>query len=115
MISAAGVKFTGPSSAYVDGSINFNFIFLFLFAIQLDNYEIRPGKRIKVNISIAKVRLFVGNIPKQRSRDEIMAEFSKMSGEEKDFAKLNHFQCSSSCCGIDFVNFTVFIAFRKQW
>lgn len=46
---------------------------------QLDNYEIRPGKRLKVNISIAKVRLFVGNIPKQRSKDEIMAEFAKMS------------------------------------
>jgi len=62
------------------------FLFLFL-TIQLDNYEIRPGKRIKVNISIAKVRLFVGNIPKQRSKDDIMAEFSKMSGDEKDFAK----------------------------
>jgi len=63
--------------------------------MQLDNHEIRPGKRIKVNISIAKVRLFVGNIPKQRSKDEIMTEFSKMSGDEKDFAKFNSFfQCS---------------------
>lgn len=62
--------------------------FCFTFAIQLDNYEIRPGKRIKVNISVAKVRLFVGNIPKQRSKDEIMAEFSKISGEQKDFAML---------------------------
>jgi len=43
-----------------------------------------------VNISIAKVRLFVGNIPKQRSREDIMDEFSKMSGDEKDFAKLNY-------------------------
>jgi len=51
---------------------------------QLDNYEIRPGKRIKVNISIAKVRLFVGNIPKQRSRDEIMTEFSKISEGLRD-------------------------------
>jgi len=39
-----------------------------------------------VNISVAKVRLFVGNIPKQRTKDEIMAEFSKISGEQKDFA-----------------------------
>jgi len=44
-----------------------------------------------VNISIAKVRLFVGNIPKQRSKDEIMVEFAKMSGDEKDFATLNRF------------------------
>ena len=58
------------------------------FAIQLDNYEIRPGKRIKVNISVAKVRLFVGNIPKQRSREEIMAEFSKISGELERLCKL---------------------------
>jgi len=43
-----------------------------------------------VNISIAKVRLFVGNIPKQRSKEEIMAEFSKMSGDQKNFAKLNY-------------------------
>jgi len=77
--------------ACLDGPINFNAIFCFLFALQLDNYEIRSGKRLKVNISIAKVRLFVGNIPKQRSKEEIMAEFTKMSGDEKDFAKLNHF------------------------
>jgi len=64
---------------------------MFLFTLQLDNYEIRPGKRIKVNISIAKVRLFVGNIPKQRTKDEIMAEFSKMSGDEKDFATVKLF------------------------
>jgi heterogeneous nuclear ribonucleoprotein R len=51
---------------------------------QLDGYEIRPGKRIKVNISIAKVRLFVGNIPKQRSREEIMTEFSKISEGLRD-------------------------------
>ena len=83
--SSAGVKFTGLSIWRAD---KFKRYFSVLFAIQLDNYEVRPGKRIKVNISIAKVRLFVGNIPKQRSRDEIMLEFSKMSGET-DSAKLN--------------------------
>lgn len=44
---------------------------------QLQNYEIRPGKQLKVNISIANVRLFVGNIPKNKSRDEIKEEFGK--------------------------------------
>lgn len=44
---------------------------------QLHNYEIRPGKQLKVNISIANVRLFVGNIPKNKSRDEIKEEFGK--------------------------------------
>jgi len=44
---------------------------------QLHNYEIRPGKQLKVNVSIANVRLFVGNIPKNKSRDEIKEEFGK--------------------------------------
>jgi hypothetical protein len=44
-----------------------------------------------VNISVAKVRLFVGNIPKQRSKDEIIAEFSKVTGEENVFAKYDVF------------------------
>lgn len=49
-----------------------------------------------MNISIAKVRLFVGNIPKQHSRDEIMAEFSKMSGEEKSCTNsFQSFRCVS--------------------
>ncbi|KAK0053525.1 heterogeneous nuclear ribonucleoprotein R-like isoform X1 [Biomphalaria pfeifferi] len=43
----------------------------------LHNYEIRPGKQLKVNISIANVRLFVGNIPKNKSREEIKEEFGK--------------------------------------
>ncbi|KAL5010666.1 hypothetical protein ScPMuIL_012971 [Solemya velum] len=44
---------------------------------QLDNHEIRKGKTLKVNISVANQRLFVGNIPKSKSKDEIMEEFSK--------------------------------------
>lgn len=47
---------------------------------QLHNYEIRPGKQLKVNISIANVRLFVGNIPKNKSREEIKEEFGKRTG-----------------------------------
>nr|XP_011423056.1 heterogeneous nuclear ribonucleoprotein R isoform X2 [Crassostrea gigas] len=46
-------------------------------ATKLDNYAIKPGKNIKVNISVANQRLFVGNIPKSKSKDEIMEEFSK--------------------------------------
>merc|ERR1719379_2630881 len=44
---------------------------------QLHNHEIRPGKQLKVNISIANVRLFVGNIPKNKSKEEIKEEFGK--------------------------------------
>lgn len=35
---------------------------------------------MKVNISIANVRLFVGNIPKNKSREEIKEEFGKRTG-----------------------------------
>ena len=48
---------------------------------QIDDKEIVPGKRIKVNISVANVRLFVGNIPKQKSKEEIHEEFAKLAGE----------------------------------
>jgi RNA recognition motif-containing protein len=44
---------------------------------KLNNYEIRPGKYLKVNASVANTRLFVGNIPKNRSKDEILEEFQK--------------------------------------
>jgi Q family heterogeneous nuclear ribonucleoprotein R len=43
----------------------------------LNNFEVRPGRFLKVNASVANVRLFVGNIPKNRSRDEIKEEFAK--------------------------------------
>ena len=46
---------------------------------QLDNHEIKPNKRLKVNVSVANVRLFVGNIPKSKSKDEIVEEFGKLT------------------------------------
>jgi len=51
---------------------------------QLDNYEIRKGKTLKVNISVANLRLFVGNIPKSKSKEEIMEEFEKMTDGLQD-------------------------------
>lgn len=46
---------------------------------ELDNYEIKPGKCLKINISVPNLRLFVGNIPKSKSKEEIYEEFSKLS------------------------------------
>jgi RNA recognition motif-containing protein len=45
---------------------------------QLDGYTIRPGKKLKVNPSIPNCRLFVGNIPKSKSKEDIQQEFSKV-------------------------------------
>lgn len=49
--------------------------------LQLDGFEIRPGKKLKANISVANVRLFVGNIPKTKSREEIMEAFQPLTGK----------------------------------
>ena len=49
--------------------------------IQLDNHEMKPGKPLKVNISVPNLRLFVGNIPKSKGKEEIMEEFSKLAGK----------------------------------
>lgn len=44
---------------------------------QLEGFEIKPGKSLKANISVANQRLFVGNIPKSKTQEEILEEFSK--------------------------------------
>lgn len=44
---------------------------------KLEGFEIKKGKNLKANVSIANQRLFVGNIPKSKSQEEIMEEFSK--------------------------------------
>lgn len=51
------------------------------FIPQLDNHEIKPGKSLKVNISVPNLRLFVGNIPKSRGKEEILEEFGKLTGK----------------------------------
>ncbi len=48
--------------------------------LQLDSYAIRPNKMLKVNLSNPNCRLFVGNIPKSKSKEEIHAEAAKVTG-----------------------------------
>ncbi|XP_023385177.1 heterogeneous nuclear ribonucleoprotein R isoform X5 [Pteropus vampyrus] len=45
-----------------------------------DSYEIRPGKHLGVCISVANNRLFVGSIPKNKTKENILEEFSKVTG-----------------------------------
>lgn len=51
------------------------------FLLQLDSYEIGEGKTLKLNVSEPKTRLFIGNIPKSKGKDEIEEEFKKLSGK----------------------------------
>lgn len=48
-------------------------------AIQmLDNYKVRPGKFIGVCVSLDNCRLFIGSIPKEKTKEEVMAEMKKV-------------------------------------
>uniref|UniRef100_A0A668U3Q8 RRM domain-containing protein n=1 Tax=Oreochromis aureus TaxID=47969 RepID=A0A668U3Q8_OREAU len=47
--------------------------------IKCNNNEIRPGKHIGVCISVANNRLFVGSIPKSKTKEQIVEEFAKVT------------------------------------
>ncbi|VEL38723.1 unnamed protein product [Protopolystoma xenopodis] len=51
---------------------------------ELDNYEIRRGKTLGVCFSVDNCRLFVGGIPKTRTKEEIMVEMTKVTEGVKD-------------------------------
>ena len=51
---------------------------------QLNDYELRKGKRIGVTISFNNHRLFVGNIPKNKDRDELLEELRKHARKQLD-------------------------------
>uniref|UniRef100_A0A8C8IDF3 RRM domain-containing protein n=1 Tax=Oncorhynchus tshawytscha TaxID=74940 RepID=A0A8C8IDF3_ONCTS len=44
-----------------------------------DNYEIRSRKHLGVCVSVANNRLFVGSIPKNKTRESILDDFSKVT------------------------------------
>ncbi|XP_045521428.1 heterogeneous nuclear ribonucleoprotein R isoform X4 [Pieris brassicae] len=46
---------------------------------ELDNHEIKPGKTLRLKISVPNLRLFVGNIPKSKGKEEILEEFGKLT------------------------------------
>ncbi len=54
--------------------------FFSLLFPQLDLYDLGDGKLLKVNVSEPKTRLFIGNIPKSKGKEEIEEEFNKLSG-----------------------------------
>lgn len=49
-------------------------------AIQLlNNYKVRPGKFIGVCVSLDNCRLFIGSIPKEKKKEEVMEEMKKVT------------------------------------
>ena len=48
-----------------------------LVPFQLNGYKIKEGWQINVNISIPKSRLYIGSIPKTKTKEEIKEEFEK--------------------------------------
>lgn len=61
----------------------------FFSSLQCDSYEIRPGKHLGVCISVANNRLFVGSIPKNKTKENILEEFSKVTGKTKMYLEVN--------------------------
>ncbi len=51
---------------------------------QLNDYELRKGKRIGVTISFNNHRLFVGNIPKNKDQEELLEELRKHARKQSD-------------------------------
>lgn len=76
-LEADDIKVMGIFSAILYWIMQVNG-FLFL---QCDNYEIRPGKHLGVCISVANNRLFVGSIPKNKTKENILEEFNKVTGK----------------------------------
>ena len=52
---------------------------------QLNDYELRKGKRIGVTISFNNHRLFVGNIPKNKDREELFEELRKHARKQLEW------------------------------
>lgn len=50
-----------------------------------------PGKALKVNVSVANTRLFLGNIPKSKTKAEILEELKKHAGKKQPRPFRKHF------------------------
>jgi Q family heterogeneous nuclear ribonucleoprotein R len=75
-------------------------------AAALNNFEIRPGKNIVVNLSVANLKLFIGNIPRHKSVDEIKQVLSKIADGivRINFGMTNKESINRGFCFIEFVD-----------
>ncbi|XP_041840454.1 probable RNA-binding protein 46 isoform X2 [Melanotaenia boesemani] len=75
-------------------------------AIQmLDNYEVRPGKYIGVCVSLNNRRLFIGSIPKDKSKDDILEEMQKVTDGVVDVILCPNFSDKNRNRGFAFVEY----------
>ncbi|CAH8630738.1 unnamed protein product [Dicrocoelium dendriticum] len=72
---------------------------------ELDNYEIRKGKTIGVCFSVDNCRLFVGGIPKSKTREEIMTEMKRVTEGVKDVISYPSVNDKSKNRGFAFVEY----------
>jgi len=72
----------------------------------LNNFEIRPGKNIVVNLSVANMKLFIGNIPRHKSVDEIKQVLSKIADGivRINFSITNKESINRGFCFIEFTD-----------
>ncbi|CAK1553392.1 unnamed protein product [Leptosia nina] len=73
---------------------------------ELDNYEIRPHHRIGVTISVDNRRLFVGNIPRSKTKEDLFNELSKRVADIVNVVLYENCYTPSQNRGFAFVEFT---------
>lgn len=71
----------------------------------LDNSEIRKNRRLRVCISVANDRLFVGFIPKSKTKDDILEEFRQHTDNLKDVIVYMSAEDSTRNRGFAFLEF----------
>ena len=70
-----------------------------------DRLEIRPGRALGVCLSVDNNRLFIGGLPRQRRRDEILAEMRRLVDGVRDVIVYPDVRDKSRNRGFAFVEF----------
>jgi len=70
-----------------------------------DGMEVRPGRALGVCLSVDNNRLFVGGLPRQRQRDEILAEMRRLVDGVRDVIVYPDVRDKSRNRGFAFVEF----------
>ncbi|KAH9583976.1 APOB1 complementation factor, variant 2 [Schistosoma haematobium] len=72
---------------------------------ELNNYEIRQGKMLGVCYSIDNCRLFIGGIPKTKTKYEIMLEICKITNGVKDVIVYSSIEDKTKNRGFAFIEY----------